>query len=165
MSRTARGLAVGAAVLLATAGCSIHSVPADGYTSPTPAAPVSDHACTPPLCQIVPAPETSASPTTPRVTPTRASRSRRSQPRGPVLHWGAGSLDWAALRQCENGGRYTSPPGDTYRGAYQFDRQTWESVGGTGDPAVAAPAEQDRRARRLYAQRGRQPWPHCGRLL
>ena len=32
---------------------------------------------------------------------------------------------------------------------------TWQSVGGTGNPAAACEAEQDRRAAQLYAQRGR----------
>lgn len=70
---------------------------------------------------------------------------------------------WAALRKCENGGSYTSKPSDAYRGAYQFDYQTWKTQGGTGDPAAAPPHEQDARAKTLYAQRGWRPWPVCGR--
>lgn len=46
-------------------------------------------------------------------------------------------------------------------GKYQFDQQTWESVGGTGRPDQAPPAEQDERAAMLYAQRGSQPWTNC----
>jgi hypothetical protein len=70
----------------------------------------------------------------------------------------------AHIRQCESGGNYQAvSPGGTYRGAYQFDRQTWQSVGGTGDPATAPPAEQDARAQTLHNQRGTQPWPICGR--
>ena len=38
----------------------------------------------------------------------------------------------------------------TYRGKYQFDRQTWRAMGGHGDPARASEAEQDRRALALY---------------
>jgi hypothetical protein len=69
----------------------------------------------------------------------------------------------AHIRQCESGGNYQAvSPGGTYRGAYQFDRQTWQSVGGTGDPATAPPEEQDARAQRLYDQRGNTPWPNCG---
>jgi hypothetical protein len=90
------------------------------------------------------------------------SRSRRTaDPHGT----GSPTLNWAALRECENSGQYTSKPTDHYRGAYQFDYQTWRSVGGTGDPAAASPAEQDYRARLLYQARGRQPWPACGRRL
>lgn len=70
----------------------------------------------------------------------------------------------AVIRQCESGGNYRAiSPGGKYRGAYQFDYGTWRSVGGTGDPAAASPAEQDKRAAILYAQRGAQPWPVCGR--
>ena len=43
--------------------------------------------------------------------------------------------------------------------------ETWGTVGGEGNPADAHPAEQDARARLLFAQRGRQPWPICGRYL
>ena len=36
------------------------------------------------------------------------------------------------------------------------------SVGGTGDPAAAPEAEQDRRAAALLARAGSNPWPDCG---
>ena len=73
---------------------------------------------------------------------------------------------WDALRFCESSGDYgvTNFSGK-YRGAYQFDLETWETVGGTGDPAEASPAEQDHRALRLYLSRGHAPWPECGRFL
>ena len=44
----------------------------------------------------------------------------------------------------------------------EFTQSTWESVGGTGNPAAASPAEQDKRAAMLYAQQGTSPWPVCG---
>lgn len=74
------------------------------------------------------------------------------------------------LRWCESGGNYTAISyGGWYRGAYQFDFRTWDSVAsrwmphlvGT-DPAAADPADQDLLASALYSERGRQPWPHCG---
>lgn len=66
----------------------------------------------------------------------------------------------ACIREIESGGDYGAVnPSGRYRGAYQFDAQTWASVGGSGDPAAASPAEQDRRARILWEQRGLQPWP------
>jgi hypothetical protein len=52
--------------------------------------------------------------------------------------------------------------GGGYRGLYQFDCQTWQSVGGSGDPAAASPAEQTRRAAILRSRRGSSPWPNCG---
>jgi septal ring factor EnvC (AmiA/AmiB activator) len=73
---------------------------------------------------------------------------------------------WARLRACESGGNYQAVSASgRYRGAYQFDQRTWESVGGVGDPAAAPPEEQDARAKMLYSRRGRSPWPVCGRYL
>jgi predicted nucleic acid-binding Zn-ribbon protein len=72
---------------------------------------------------------------------------------------------WAALRRCESGGNYQTNTGNGFYGAYQFDLQTWGTVGGTGLPSDAPPEEQDARAKALYAQRGSQPWPVCGRHL
>ena len=69
----------------------------------------------------------------------------------------------ARIAQCESGGnpRAVSASG-LYRGKYQFDIATWESVGGTGDPIDASEAEQDLRAEILYERRGPAPWPVCG---
>lgn len=73
----------------------------------------------------------------------------------------AGAL--ASIRACESGGDYQAVDASgTYYGAYQFDFQTWGSVGGSGSPAAASPAEQDYRAALLYSQRGSSPWPVCG---
>jgi peptidoglycan hydrolase-like protein with peptidoglycan-binding domain len=67
------------------------------------------------------------------------------------------------IAQCESGGNPSAVSADgTYRGKYQFDRQTWRQMGGTGDPADAPEAEQDRIAAQLLAQRGTAPWPVCG---
>jgi peptidoglycan hydrolase-like protein with peptidoglycan-binding domain len=67
------------------------------------------------------------------------------------------------IAQCESGGnpRAVSPDG-TYRGKYQFSRETWAAMGGHGDPSRAAESEQDRRALALYRARGASPWPACG---
>jgi hypothetical protein len=73
---------------------------------------------------------------------------------------------WARLRQCESSGNYQAVDSSgLYRGAYQFDLQTWRSVGGEGDPIDAPGAEQDARAQILYSRRGPGPWPVCGRFL
>jgi hypothetical protein len=73
---------------------------------------------------------------------------------------------WAAVRRCESGGNYRAVSrSGRYRGAYQFDQQTWESVGGRGDPAAALPIEQDARAKHLFVLRGARAWPVCGRAL
>ena len=64
------------------------------------------------------------------------------------------------------GGYSAVSPDGVYRGAYQFDRTTWNSVAAsTGhdelvgvDPAAAAPSAQDELASALYLMRGNQPW-------
>jgi len=66
----------------------------------------------------------------------------------------------AAIRYCESHGRYhiVHSSGIHY-GAYGFDEPTWRSVGGSGLPHHASPAEQDYRASLLLQSRGTQPWP------
>jgi peptidoglycan hydrolase-like protein with peptidoglycan-binding domain len=67
------------------------------------------------------------------------------------------------IAQCESGGDPTAvSPDGRYRGKYQFSRATWRAMGGSGDPADAPEAEQDRRAAALLAARGTSPWPVCG---
>ena len=69
-----------------------------------------------------------------------------------------------AIAACESGGNPRAVGGGgTFCGKYQFDYGTWARVGGTGDPAAAPEAEQDRRAAMLYARAGASPWPVCGR--
>jgi peptidoglycan hydrolase-like protein with peptidoglycan-binding domain len=69
----------------------------------------------------------------------------------------------ARIAQCESGGNPSAISADgRYRGKYQFTRATWRAMGGSGDPARAPEAEQDRRAAALLAQAGTSPWPVCG---
>ena len=68
-----------------------------------------------------------------------------------------------AIAACESGGNPSAiGGGGAYRGKYQFDYGTWASVGGSGDPAAAPEAEQDRRAAILLQRSGTTPWPVCG---
>lgn len=68
-----------------------------------------------------------------------------------------------SIASCESGGDPVAVSSDgTYRGLYQFDLGTWESVGGHGDPAAAPEIEQDYRAALLYSRSGSSPWPVCG---
>lgn len=79
---------------------------------------------------------------------------------------GTDGLNWAALAQCESGGRPSATDASgTYGGLYQFDVRTWQGLGGSGRPQDAPAAEQTYRAKKLYVQRGASPWPHCGRRL
>lgn len=115
----------------------------------------------PPPKRVVSAPTPTASAATAARTtsnaPNTASGSGYVPPGGP----GAGTL--AAIRACESGGNYSTNTGNGFYGAYQFTQSTWNSVGGSGNPANASPAEQDKRAAMLYAQQGASPWPVCGR--
>ncbi len=71
---------------------------------------------------------------------------------------------WYQLRLCESSDNYTINTGNDHYGAYQFDLGTWRSVGGSGYPNNAPPAEQDARALILYRERGWQPWQCAGIL-
>jgi hypothetical protein len=66
------------------------------------------------------------------------------------------------IAECESGGNPRAvSPGGQYRGKYQFSVDTWQNLGGTGDPAEASEAEQDRIALKLYRRSGTAPWPSC----
>jgi len=98
----------------------------------------------------------------------RKARATRSETRTPSTR-SSGKVNlsgaWAKVANCESSGnpRAVNPAG--YYGLFQFDKQTWRSVGGSGNPANASAAEQLMRAKKLYAQRGASPWPVCGRFL
>jgi hypothetical protein len=91
----------------------------------------------------------------------REAREEREQ--FAQLPGGVAMATLESIAACESGGNpeAVSPEG-TYRGKYQFDQGTWESVGGHGDPAAAPEAEQDYRAALLYSESGSSPWPICG---
>lgn len=103
-------------------------------------------------------------PPPPPTTTTTTTMPTLAQPSDDALY---------RLRMCESTNDYGAvSAGGTYRGAYQFNRSTWDSVAARWypwlvgvDPAAASPAQQDAMARALYAERGAQPWPHCGRYL
>jgi hypothetical protein len=63
------------------------------------------------------------------------------------------------IKQCESGGSYTAVNPNGHYGAWQFSQSTWNSVGGTGRPDHATPAEQDYRASLLWdGGRGASHW-------
>ena len=95
----------------------------------------------------------------------RAKRRKQAAAAAPVQASGASTAapHLEAIAACESGGNPAAiGGGGAYRGKYQFDYGTWASVGGSGDPAAAPEAEQDKRAAMLYAQAGASPWPVCG---
>lgn len=90
-------------------------------------------------------------------------REREREERFAELPGGVSLSTLEAIASCESGGDPTAVSSDgTYRGLYQFDYGTWESMGGSGDPAAAPVAEQNYRAALLYATAGSSPWPVCG---
>jgi peptidoglycan hydrolase-like protein with peptidoglycan-binding domain len=83
---------------------------------------------------------------------------------GAVQQGGATPSGLQGIAQCESGGNPRAVGGGgQYRGKYQFTRETWRAVGGSGDPAAAPEAEQDQRAATLYQRSGTSSWPVCGR--
>ena len=79
-------------------------------------------------------------------------------------HRSVDGLNWHALARCESGNNPRAVGGGgRYFGLYQFSIGTWHSVGGSGKPTDASPAEQTKRAKLLYQRRGSAPWPVCGR--
>jgi hypothetical protein len=94
-----------------------------------------------------------------------AASAAQAAPAAAVGMATASATDFARLRQCESGGRYTINSGNGYYGAYQFDARTWRGLGYSGLPHQAAPAVQDDAAAKLQSQRGWQPWPGCARKL
>ena len=83
------------------------------------------------------------------------------------------AADWAALRNCESGGRYdVVDPSGLYHGAYQFLPSTWDGLARRFWPELvgvlpsqASPADQDKVAMKLFELDGAGPWPTCGRHL
>jgi hypothetical protein len=91
------------------------------------------------------------------------ARKRQRQRQQRLAALGVSMATLEAIASCESGGDPTIVSSDgSYRGKYQFSVSTWESVGGSGDPAAAPETEQDYRAALLYSQAGSSPWPVCG---
>ena len=99
-----------------------------------------------------------------RIEAERRRRKESAEPDyGTPASVGVDQSTLDSIAACESGGDPTAvDPSGTYRGKYQFDLQTWASVGGSGDPAAAPEAEQDYRAALLMSRSGSSPWPVCG---
>lgn len=77
-------------------------------------------------------------------------------PSGASTLYAGGALE--AIAQCESGGDIHAVNPNGHYGKFQFDQQTWDSVGGTGRPDQASEQEQNKRAGILYSERGGSPW-------
>jgi len=72
------------------------------------------------------------------------------------------SSELQKIAQCESSGNPAAVSSDgTYRGKYQFSRETWRELGGSGDPASAPESVQDQMAAKLLASQGPSAWPNC----
>jgi hypothetical protein len=89
----------------------------------------------------------------------RARAEKRAQARAAAS---TASPALEAIAACESGGNPQTDTGNGFYGKYQFSLDTWQAVGGAGNPAQASEAEQDRRAAALMAQAGPGQWPVCG---
>ena len=89
-------------------------------------------------------------------TPSRLRRKLRRARRAAAAASTA-SPALQAIAACESGGNPRADTGNGFYGKYQFTLPTWQAVGGTGNPAQAPEAEQDRRAAMLLARAGAGP--------
>jgi hypothetical protein len=75
----------------------------------------------------------------------------------------ADPVNWDAIAECESGGNWSINTGNGYYGGLQFKQSTWESNGGSGNPANASREEQIRVANNVLQSQGIGAWPVCGK--
>lgn len=126
-----------------------HFLPAQNVAAPAPPAPPAP----PPAPQAPPPPPPAPAPAQYVAAPVAHPVTT------PAVTSSAAGGVWACIRSHESGGNYATNTGNGYYGAYQFSVSTWRSVGGTGLPSQASPAEQDMRAQILQSRSGWSPWP------
>jgi hypothetical protein len=73
---------------------------------------------------------------------------------------------WACIAQHESGGNAATNTGNGYYGGLQFTLGTWQANGGSGNPANASAAEQQRVANNVVAASGGSygAWPNTSRM-
>ena len=67
---------------------------------------------------------------------------------------------WYQVAKCESNfnPRAVNKSNNAHFGLFQFKLQTWQSMGGSGNPVDASPQEQFQRAKKLQAQEGWGQW-------
>lgn len=70
-----------------------------------------------------------------------------------------------SIAQCESSGDWSDDTGNGFYGGLQFTLESWETVGGTGNPAQASQDEQIMRADMLEKAQGWVAWPDCAAQL
>jgi len=72
---------------------------------------------------------------------------------------------WDSIAQCESSGDWSDDTGNGFYGGLQFTLESWQTVGGTGNPADASEDEQIMRAQMLEHLQGWKAWPECATQL
>jgi resuscitation-promoting factor RpfB len=137
-------------------------------TTTTTAAPTTTTVA--PTTTAAPTTSTTARPTT-TVRPTTTTTAKpvtTTAPPTPAPPAGGdtgvtGGDQWAALAQCESGGKNDSA--GPYYGYFQFSPTTWRSLGGTGLPSDHTYSEQKAMAIALQARSGWGQWPVCSKKI
>lgn len=114
---------------------------------------------------------TTARPTTTSTTrPTTTTAARRAQavPSRSAPQTAGGKINtgdvWQSLAECESGNNNVNT-GNGYHGFFQFSRQTWQAMGGSGVASDNGPEKQLELARKLQSRSGWGQWPSCSRKL
>ena len=79
----------------------------------------------------------------------------------PTAANAADDATWDQLAECESGGDWGIDTGNGYAGGLQFNQDTWEANGGSGNPADASRGEQIAVAENVLASQGWGAWPTC----
>jgi hypothetical protein len=72
---------------------------------------------------------------------------------------------WNSIAECESSGDWSDDTGNGFYGGLQFTLESWETVGGSGNPAQASKDEQIMRAQMLEQLQGWVAWPDCAAQL
>lgn len=110
----------------------------------------------PPAPHVAAAPVATPAPARPVAAPVRQTTV------APVVSM---PINWDLVAQCESGGNWAINTGNGFYGGLQFDIPTWLANGGGAYAPradLASRAAQIDIANRLFAARGRSPWPVCG---
>lgn len=70
-----------------------------------------------------------------------------------------------SLAMCESSGDWSADTGNGFYGGIQFTLDSWELVGGSGNPADTSQNEQIMRGNLLQARQGWVAWPQCAAQL
>lgn len=72
---------------------------------------------------------------------------------------------WDALAQCETNSEWSKNTGNGFLGGLQFTLDSWQEVGGEGQPEQTPREEQIYRADKLRQLQGWTAWPACSAQL